>query len=357
MKVKVLMLLKTFVLLVLMLRTASGVNLDEVSIDEDASHTFESISISNGTSLVVRTSLYSELCFRKTDTGGNRQTPAGSTFVVNLGETLYFRAPWVRRDSKLTYFQPSESVRDVLPAEFRTESNLILLRKRGVDYFISPSLQKAFSTNDNSVSYFKFPYQSIWRNRAEYDQWTVTVCYELRLRRRRIEERARHEREFGEALYRRLTAIPRDSNLAQALQGTVATNVQIAVTGDLTNGMHRLVQNIQVRVDGSVSGLSVCGVRFEYAANGRNIFRYRYDRAGCLRWFSSERAVPGDNGETVLADPWIFKYNGIGTLLQAFDSGPNPLLVITDRTFYFSNDDSRIRSFLDGEIEAMRDLR
>ena len=357
MKLRVLILLNVFVLLVQIVRAAIGANLDEVSIDEDASHSFEAISISSSTSLVVRTSLYSELCFRKTAKPSNCLTPTGSVVHVNLGETLYFRAPWVRRDSKLTYFQPSENVRNVLPSEFRTDPNLILLRKRGVDYFISPSLQRAFSTNDNSVSYFKFPYQSIWRNRAEYEQWSVTVGCELRPRRRRIEERARHEREFGESLYRRLATMPGVSNLVQALQGTGATNVQIAVAGELTNGIHQLVQNIQVRIDGSASERSVRGVRFEYAANGRNTFRYRYDRAGRLRWFSSERAVPGDNGETVLADPWIFEYNEAGTLLRAFDSGPNPLLVITDRTFYFSIDDSRIRSFLDAEIEAMRGIR
>ena len=337
--------------------TIYGTGSDDVSIDEDVSQCFEELSISNGTSLVVKTSLYEDFLFSKVSMKRCRRVHPGKVFVLGLGETLHFHAPDVWEDLRLTFFQPSDTEKGGLPLEFRQESKLLLLNWGESNYFISPSLQRAFSTNDNSVSYFKFPYKSIWRNRAEYEQWTVTFGCGLRPRRRRIEERARHEREFAEALYRRLMAMPRDLNLVQALQGTGSTNVQIAVAGELTNGIHQFVQNIQVRVDGSTPERSVCGVRFEYADNGRNTFRYRYDRAGRLRWFSSERAVPGDNGETVLADPWIFEYNEAGTLLRAFDSGPNPLLVITDRTFYFSIDDSRIRPFLDAEIEAMRGIR
>ncbi len=353
MKVKVLMLLKTFVLLVLMLRTASGANLDEVSIDEDASHSFESISISNGTSLVVRTSLYSELCFRKSDTASNRPTPVGSSFVVNLGETLYFRAPWVRRDSKLTYFQPSESVRNVLPAEFRTASNLILLRKRGVDYFISPNLQKAFSTNDNSVSYFKFPYRSIWGSLNEYRQWVGGR--DERSRRTVVDGRAQCEKSFGESLYRRLMAMPLLSDLTSArYEG--GTNVYIVVEGELTNGIPRQVGHVLVRIDGVHPQRRVQCARFEYSENGRNIFRYCYDSVGRLRWFVGERAVLHDNGKTELADPWILEFDSAGALVRSLDPGPNPLLVITDRTFYFSGEGTRIQKIIDDAFRVTKDM-
>lgn len=357
MKLKQRILWSVFIFSVLVMRVACGLESGEISIDEDVSQCFEELSISNETALVVRTSLYEDFHFSKVSMKRCRPVQPGKVFVLGIGETLHFHAPEVWQDLRLTFFQPSDSERATLPLEFRRESKLLRLNWGDADYFISPSLQKAFSTNDNSVSYFKFPYQSIWRNRTEYNQWTVTVGCDLRPRRTKVEERARQEREFGEGLYRRLMTVPVDSNLTQALQGTGATNVQVAVTGELTNGIPQVVQNIQVRIDGSASERSIRGVRFEYAANGRNTFRYRYDRAGRLRWFSSDRAVPGDNDETVLSDPWIFKYNEAGTLLQAFDSGPNPLLVITDRTFYFSNEDSRIRQFLGGEIEAMRGIR
>jgi len=277
----------------------------------------------------------------------------GSVFVLNLGEALHFHAPGIWQDSRLSLIQPEAIEQNALPQEFRNETPLLLLRKRNVDYFIAPNLQKACSTNDNNVSYFKFPYRSIWKNQDEYHCWLSG--WEFRPRKSIVDERALRERNFSGDFLRSLMSMPQNQDVVTALQGTGETNVQITVAGDLTNGLPQQVQQARVRVVGTVPDRYVHSVRFEYCANGQNILRYCYDRVGRLKWFSSERAVQGD-GETILEDRWVFEYDDNGMLLRCLCPGQNPLLVISDRTFYFSGEHARIRQFINDVFEATKDI-
>lgn len=332
----------------------SGIGSYEITIDEDASQVMEGLSISNDTTLVVKTSLYEDYAYSKVSIERCRSVPRGSLFSLSQGETLYFHVPGVWGDSRLTFLPPSTNNWEFLPREFRGESKMILLRKRRIDYFISPSLQRAYSTNNNCVTYFKFPYQSIWKNIDEYHSWLSGI--EFRSRRSTVEERARREKSFGEGFYSRLMAMSQTPEMVSALQGSTATNIQVAVEGDLTNGIPSQVEHVQVWVSGDMPDRHVSSVRFQFIQNGLNICRYCYDRDGRLRWFATERAVPGDNGKTVLEDPWIFELDEAGAIVRSFDPGTNPLLVITDRTFYFSGENSRLDRFFDDARRAMKEV-
>ena len=91
--------------------TIYGTGSDDVSIDEDVSQCFEELSISNGTSLVVKTSLYEDFLFSKVSMKRCRRVHPGKVFVLGLGETLHFHAPDVWEDLRLTFFQPSDTER------------------------------------------------------------------------------------------------------------------------------------------------------------------------------------------------------------------------------------------------------
>lgn len=335
------------------------VSLSWGSLDENASYYFSSLSLSNNVALLVKTCEYdgNSLYFGVGTNCWSRQTDGGTSFVLVKGETLYFHSSGIQQHSTMNLVTPNDtrgySALDV-PESFKQEPVLVHLTFGMTEYYVAPSLQLAYSAVTHRTSFFKFPYRSIWHNKDEMNWWVSGIPF--RSRKAIVVERARREKSFGEDFYRRLMAVPQHPDIASALHGTGTTNVLIAVVGDLTNGIPQQVQQIQIRVVGTVPDRHIHGIRWEYSENGRNIARYCYDRVGRLTWFSSERAAVGDDGKTVLADPWVFEYNTEGVLLRSFDSGPNPLLVITDRTFYFSGENSRIRSFLDDALEATRDL-
>jgi len=328
------------------------------NLDENASYYFSSLSLSNNVALLVKTCEYdgNSLYFGVGTNCWSRQTDDGTSFYLAKGETLYFHSSGIQQHSTMNLVSPNDALGNCaldVPESFKQEPVLVHLTLGMSEYYVAPSLQLAYSTVTRQTSVFKFPYRSIWRNKDEMNWWVSGIPF--RSRKVIVDERARREKSFGEEIRRRLISAPQNQGVALALQGTGPTNVQVAITGDLTNGIPQLVQQVQVRIVG-VADRYVHSVRFEYDANGRNIFRYCYDRTGCLRWFSSERAVLDDEGQEELEDYWVFEYDASGALLRSFDQGTNPLLIITDRTFYFTGENSQVRKFLDDALEATRDI-
>lgn len=346
---------KQFALLVALILVA-GLKGERLSVEERLSLSFSGIAITNGTSLLLKVKDIDQevLYVRYGGMGAFHPVTNGSVHVIEKKQTFSFR---YSRSPIMTI----SLVEDVdvekrfphVPLEFhQSKGGVFILEDEQNVTLISPFGNVSYTLGDENVRSFHFPFHGIWRDRREFDLWRIGKPYRGRIddvRKRVASEKADAE-SIHEYVGKRFAP-----EMASVVFSGDSTCAKLSVSLD---GEDRFPQfgKAVLKVEKAGDGTHLLALSLLPAAGSGFSRQYLFDRSGHLIWHmardSSKRnkdgAFDGPDGFS------LFELAPNGTIRRAFFGNVLPLLVVTERTFFFTGDGELVRKFLSDFVAASR---
>lgn len=329
---------------------------DALNVEERLSLSFSEIALTNGVSLVLKVKEFDPNVLLVCTEGQRGFYPAanGSVYVIEKGKALrfhYSRSPAMT--ISLIESPDVEKRFPHVPLEFRQPKEYMLLFEDGSDVtLISPIRNISYTLGEGVIRHFRFPFQSVWRSEREYNRWWAGMPYRGRFNS--IKKRGETEKSSAESALKyvrmRFTA-----EIESVVFGGNSTHVGLAVSlegeGQLSH-FGKAVLLIEKTEEGRyLSGLSLLPI-----IGGGLSHQYLFDQAGRLRWHlacdSSKR-----NKDGVFDGPdgfSLFEFAPDGAIRRTYFGNVLPLLVVTERTYFFTGDGDLIRQFMSDYVAASR---
>lgn len=316
-----------------------------LSLEEDLSLYFSEIAITNGDSLALTVDGMNEnvIHVRIGDLGRFRVAETGRTFVVKKCEPFWFhhsRSPCARLSLMDVTSLTNEQVR--VPPQYEHDESILVLNDGQGTKLLSVGKGTAYSCKTKTFESFQFPFRRVWRDKQEFSLWCAGLPYRHRIDE--IRRMVKTESDLAEDCFRILT---KELNLNERTvhEGRGLSHMKIALCDGLGTGRFSYVRNVSVQIDDTGKEQAIVGLGIEPCSTNGTAYRYRFDSIGRLRWFYSVNVGQKNSGEKNTDGHRIFELDDCGRIRRAFSQGELPLLIVSDRTYFFTGDGELLRQF------------
>jgi len=230
------------------------------------------------------------------------------------------------------------------PDEFKQGEGLVLVFEDGPSVtLISSKLNISYAIGDKGIKKFPFPFRGIWRDEGEYDRWCVGKPYRGRLLE--VENKVQSEKADAELIVEFVKtrfAKEIDAMLLSQNSQKAEVVVQLDREGPVRRFGKALIQIGMENKRRFLSGLYLFTIRGEGLEH-----QYLFDSVGHVRWhFSRDNAKRNKDGLFIGSEGLsLFELDAAGKVCRAYYGNVLPLLIVTDRTFFFTGEKGLIRKF------------
>ena len=333
-----------------------GLKGDGLSVEERLSLSFGEIALTNGASLLLKVKDFDKerLYVRYGELGIFQAVTNGSVHVIEKGNAFSFR--YSRSPAMTISLVESAEVEKRfphVPSEFRQSKENMLLFEDGSNVtLISPQKNISYTLGKGEVKSFRFPFRGVWRDAREFDLWSAGKPYRGRLDG--VKKRVEAEKAAAESA-REYVRMRFSVEIESAVFDGDSTQAKLSVSLECQNRLPSFGKAVLL-IEKTEGGRHLSGLGLLPVVDGGLSHQYLFDRAGHLMWHLS-RDPSKRNRDGVFDGPdgfSIFELAPDGTIRRAFFGNVLPLLVVTERTFYFTGDGELVRQFLSDYVAASR---
>ena len=259
-------------------------------------------------------------------------------FALKPGEELTF---WRSRSApssiRMLSGDAPEITRVEFPEQMRGERRYLRIRMgKSLETFVGVDSRKAYIPAEKTCIDFPLPFKSIWPDQKDYDLWGAGVGFRYRLRK--VDKISEGEKRLAADLSRYFSATNLQCIVGPSCVGGT-TNVQVAVTDELTKAAPGLVAPFFVQITGTNSQFRVSGFSFVTQDDKcRHARRYRFDAQGRFTYGWRVDRVNENGAPGRVALDMSFEYDAEGKLRRAWTPGDNPLMIDKGNKLYFTGD-------------------